>query len=359
MSVDDRFKAAVEIIRSLPKNGSFQPPYAMQLSFYSYFKQATVGPCTGARPAFWDVVGRAKYDAWQKLGAMEKETAMQNYVSEFVNTIKQLQANATPDEVQEALSYAEPKHVELFKPLFANDDSINYDNVPAELRDSRGSPSEDDIEKIEGHESDEEYSDTFNHIEDDRNSPEQADIVNSRSVMYKNSKNAAAAAATAAAAAAGGAVGRDENRIIRAGGGDPRDCGPPSPPSVYYVSSSREQGLHSNQGPQWSGEFCAHGSAPVPRAAGGGRNPNHPVGYVQPVDNLSYAVVRLQYTMDEVVRRLENLERTLHEQQSRRWSFFGGIQPHVLAAILGWPLLLQLILYFIRRRKVRVQLRLK
>lgn len=341
MSAEDRFKAAVEIIRSLPKNGSFQPPYSMQLTFYSYYKQATTGPCTGARPAFWDVVGRAKYDAWQKLGSMEKETAMQNYVSEFVGTIKQLQANATPAEVQEALSYAEPKHIGLFKPLFEGDSSINYDNVPAELRDSRGSPSEDDIEKIDEHESDEEYSDTFNHIEDDRNSPEQADIVNNRSVMYKNSRNA-----------------NNDSRIIKTGGGDPRESGPP-PPSGYYSGSNatapREQ--HSSRA-QWSGEFCAHGGVST-RAAGGGRNPNHPVGYVQPVDNLSYAVVRLQYTMDEVVRRLDNLERTLHEQRSRRWSFFGGIQPHVLAAILGWPLLLQLILYFIRKRRVRVQLQLK
>ncbi|XP_003745419.1 acyl-CoA-binding domain-containing protein 5 [Galendromus occidentalis] len=345
MSVNDRFKAAVEIIRSLPKNGSFQPPYSMQLTFYSYYKQATTGPCQGARPAFWDIVGRAKYDAWQKLGAMEKETAMQQYVSEFVDTIKQLQANATPAEVQEALSYAEPKHIGLFKPLFESDNSINYDNVPAEFRDNnRGSPSDDDIEKIDGHESDEEYSDTFNNIEAERNSPEQADIVNSRSVIYKNSRNNAV-----------GAAGRDDSHIIKAGGGDPREAGPP-PPSGYYVSSGRDQASHSNRGP-WPGEFCAHGAAS--RASGGGRNPNHPVGYVQPVDNLSYAVVRLQYTMDEVVRRLDNLERTLHEQRSGRWSFFGGIQPHVMAAILGWPLLLQLILYFVRRRRVRVQLRLK
>ncbi|KAL1501195.1 hypothetical protein ABEB36_006570 [Hypothenemus hampei] len=53
------------------------------LRFYAYFKQATLGPCTGSRPAFWDVVGRAKYDAWKQLGDMSKSEAMKKYVDEL------------------------------------------------------------------------------------------------------------------------------------------------------------------------------------------------------------------------------------------------------------------------------------
>uniref|UniRef100_A0A336LZ72 CSON008872 protein n=1 Tax=Culicoides sonorensis TaxID=179676 RepID=A0A336LZ72_CULSO len=83
MTTEERFKAAVNVIRNLPKNGSYQPSNAMMLQFYSYFKQATEGPCKQARPAFWDVVGRAKYDAWMALGNMTKEQAMQNYVDEL------------------------------------------------------------------------------------------------------------------------------------------------------------------------------------------------------------------------------------------------------------------------------------
>nr|CAH7717888.1 unnamed protein product [Callosobruchus chinensis]CAH7751913.1 unnamed protein product [Callosobruchus chinensis] len=63
--------------------GSYQPSNELMLRFYSYFKQATQGPCTGTRPAFWDVVGRAKYDAWKKLGDMSKEEAMAKYVNEL------------------------------------------------------------------------------------------------------------------------------------------------------------------------------------------------------------------------------------------------------------------------------------
>lgn len=53
------------------------------LRFYAYYKQATLGPCTGSRPAFYDLVARAKYDAWKKLGDMSKATAMAKYVDEL------------------------------------------------------------------------------------------------------------------------------------------------------------------------------------------------------------------------------------------------------------------------------------
>ena len=41
--------------------GSFQPSHTLMLKFYSYYKQATLGACNIPRPAFWDVVGKAKW----------------------------------------------------------------------------------------------------------------------------------------------------------------------------------------------------------------------------------------------------------------------------------------------------------
>lgn len=67
----------------LPFSGSYQPSNSMMLQFYSYYKQATEGQCKQSRPAFWDVVGRAKYDSWMALGNMSKEQAMKNYVDEL------------------------------------------------------------------------------------------------------------------------------------------------------------------------------------------------------------------------------------------------------------------------------------
>ncbi|KAI4467463.1 acyl-coa-binding protein acbp [Holotrichia oblita] len=83
MTTEEKFNAAVNVIRGLPKNGSYQPSNELMLRFYSYFKQATEGPCKGPRPAFWEVVSRAKYDAWKRLGDMTKAEAMARYVEEL------------------------------------------------------------------------------------------------------------------------------------------------------------------------------------------------------------------------------------------------------------------------------------
>jgi len=86
--MEQRFLSAVNVIRGLPKNGSYQPSNDMMLRFYSYYKQATLGPCTQRKPPFWDVVGRAKYDSHKSLGNMPKERAMELYVEELKKIIE-------------------------------------------------------------------------------------------------------------------------------------------------------------------------------------------------------------------------------------------------------------------------------
>ncbi|XP_063391583.1 acyl-CoA-binding domain-containing protein 5-B isoform X2 [Cydia fagiglandana] len=83
MSLEEKFNAAVNVIRSLPKSGSYQPSNELMLRFYSYFKQATEGPCDKPKPGFWDVVNRAKWESWNKLGNMSQTEAMQAYVDEL------------------------------------------------------------------------------------------------------------------------------------------------------------------------------------------------------------------------------------------------------------------------------------
>uniref|UniRef100_A0A8C6TIB6 ACB domain-containing protein n=1 Tax=Neogobius melanostomus TaxID=47308 RepID=A0A8C6TIB6_9GOBI len=63
--------------------GSYRPSYAVMLRFYSLYKQAMCGPCKVPRPGFWDPVGRYKWDAWKKLGEMNRECAMAAYVDEM------------------------------------------------------------------------------------------------------------------------------------------------------------------------------------------------------------------------------------------------------------------------------------
>lgn len=83
-SLEEKFDAAVKVIRTLPEDGPFQPSDDMMLMFYSYYKQATLGPCSIPRPTgFWDTRGKAKWDAWSALGSMTREEAMKNYVEDI------------------------------------------------------------------------------------------------------------------------------------------------------------------------------------------------------------------------------------------------------------------------------------
>lgn len=102
MSIEERFNAAVNVIRGLPKNGPYQPSNEMLLTFYSLFKQATEGKCNAGRPALWNVVNRAKWDAWNRLGDMPKEAAMQKYVDELKKIVETM---SYTDNVANFLEY--------------------------------------------------------------------------------------------------------------------------------------------------------------------------------------------------------------------------------------------------------------
>lgn len=88
MSCEEKFNAAVNVIRSLPKNGAYQPSHELMLRFYGYYKQATEGPNNMPKPNFWEVIKKAKWDAWSKLGNMSREEAMMNYVEELKKIVE-------------------------------------------------------------------------------------------------------------------------------------------------------------------------------------------------------------------------------------------------------------------------------
>ena len=50
-----------------------------KLKLYALYKQATVGACTGPAPGMFDLVGKAKHNAWSALGGMGKEEAARVY----------------------------------------------------------------------------------------------------------------------------------------------------------------------------------------------------------------------------------------------------------------------------------------
>jgi acyl-CoA-binding protein len=80
------FTNAVNYIQTA--EGDFKPSNEMKLEFYGLYKQATEGDVSGKRPGMMDFVGRAKYDAWEKLKGTGSDEAMQQYIDKL-NTLKQ------------------------------------------------------------------------------------------------------------------------------------------------------------------------------------------------------------------------------------------------------------------------------
>ncbi len=70
------FEAAV----ANSKNLSERPDNATLLKIYALYKQATAGDNTEKKPGFSDMVGRAKWDAWNTLKGTEADAAKQQYI---------------------------------------------------------------------------------------------------------------------------------------------------------------------------------------------------------------------------------------------------------------------------------------
>lgn len=78
-----RFEKAVADSKKLPE----KPDNATLLQIYSLYKQATEGDVEGKRPGFTDMVGRAKWDAWNAQKGKSAEAAMQEYV-DLIESLK-------------------------------------------------------------------------------------------------------------------------------------------------------------------------------------------------------------------------------------------------------------------------------
>ena len=75
-TLDDQFQAAVADSKNLPE----RPDNATLLKIYALYKQGTEGDVEGKRPGFSDMVGRAKWDAWNELKGQTADEAKQAYV---------------------------------------------------------------------------------------------------------------------------------------------------------------------------------------------------------------------------------------------------------------------------------------
>lgn len=103
--LERRFKSAVDFIQNLPQDGPHQAAGSCKrilreetltfsanekLEFYGLFKQATQGPNETKKPSMLNVVAKAKWDAWTKLGKMGKEEAMRKYIKKVIEVSKKI-----------------------------------------------------------------------------------------------------------------------------------------------------------------------------------------------------------------------------------------------------------------------------
>jgi diazepam-binding inhibitor (GABA receptor modulator, acyl-CoA-binding protein) len=72
-----QFEQAVADSKNLPE----RPDNQTMLKLYALYKQATTGDASGSRPGFTDMVGRAKWDAWNEIKGTSGDEAMKQYVS--------------------------------------------------------------------------------------------------------------------------------------------------------------------------------------------------------------------------------------------------------------------------------------
>jgi len=77
MSIGEAFEQAQIDVKELAK----RPSDDVLLRLYALYKQGTHGDAGDKRPGVFDLVGRAKYDAWKALAGTATEDAQQRYVA--------------------------------------------------------------------------------------------------------------------------------------------------------------------------------------------------------------------------------------------------------------------------------------
>lgn len=110
-SLDERFRYAVDVVHTLPQKGPLHISTEEKLNYYALYKQATKGPCEQTdfvRPSWMDIPGQYKWDAWTKLGGMDPVLAKQHYVQRILEDVRRLPET---EETQAFVRRLQPKKV--------------------------------------------------------------------------------------------------------------------------------------------------------------------------------------------------------------------------------------------------------
>ena len=79
---NEQFESAAIAVKSLTQ----RPDDNTMLQLYALYKQGSSGDVSGSKPGFFDFVGVAKYEAWEKLQGTSQGEAQAAYI-ELVNKL--------------------------------------------------------------------------------------------------------------------------------------------------------------------------------------------------------------------------------------------------------------------------------
>ena len=75
----NQFEAAVADSKNLTE----RPDNATLLKLYALYKQGSAGDNTEPKPGFSDMIGRAKWEAWNAIKGQSSDAAMQAYIDQI------------------------------------------------------------------------------------------------------------------------------------------------------------------------------------------------------------------------------------------------------------------------------------
>ena len=74
---NELFESAAIAVKSLAS----RPDDNTMLKLYALYKQGSAGDVSGSKPGFFDFVGAAKYEAWEKLRGTSQQDAQTEYIA--------------------------------------------------------------------------------------------------------------------------------------------------------------------------------------------------------------------------------------------------------------------------------------
>ncbi|KAI7876403.1 ACBP-domain-containing protein [Lichtheimia hyalospora FSU 10163] len=137
--VNKRFHKALYIVQHLSPSSSFQPTKDQKLELYALYKQAVSGNVNTPRPGIFDVVGRAKWDAWNKLDGLTSLEAKHRYVEALlrvaVEAFKKPASKVQAHQIIQAFTTMQPSADNETEDETSNDDGSSAASTDAEERD--------------------------------------------------------------------------------------------------------------------------------------------------------------------------------------------------------------------------------